>query len=421
MIDLVLDACRLAGIEDVTAVISPSQPAVQVHLEGRCSLVHQHEQLGSGHALAQVPAEKLRGSEAVLVLNGDSPLIRVETIRRVIEAHSRSRGPATLTAVDDGSRPDGRIVRKPDGSLDRIVEYKDASDEERSITEINVGLYCFNGPELAGALSKLTPDNAAGELYLTDLFRHLGPAQVVRMDDAQEALGVNDRVQLARAEAALRRRLLERLMLSGVTVVDPDSTFVDVGVEVGQDTVLEPFTVLRGQTRIGRDCRIGPFVEIRDAQVGDGSDCGPFSKLRPGTTVGEGVHIGSFAELVRTSVGRGSKVPHMSYLGDATVGEGVNIGAGTITANFDGRQKNPTVIEDGAFIGVDTMLRAPVRVGKGARTGAGAVVTRDVPPGRTAVGIPARVLRPRDGGGEEEESSPLTQALPREGGGKMEE
>jgi bifunctional UDP-N-acetylglucosamine pyrophosphorylase / glucosamine-1-phosphate N-acetyltransferase len=185
--------------------------------------------------------------------------------------------------------------------------------------------------------------------------------------------------------------------------VDPSSTFVDVGVEVGEDTVLEPFTVLRGRTRIGRDCRVGPFVEIRDSSLGDGSDCGPFSKLRPGTEVAEGVHVGSFAELVRSRVGRGSKVPHVSYLGDATVGEGVNIGAGTITANYDGRAKNPTVIEDGAFIGVDTMLRAPVRVGKGARTGAGAVVTSDVPAGRTAVGVPARVLEQRESGAESEE------------------
>jgi bifunctional UDP-N-acetylglucosamine pyrophosphorylase/glucosamine-1-phosphate N-acetyltransferase len=430
MIDLVLDACRLAGIEDVTAVISPAQPAVRAHLEGRCALVHQEEPLGSGHALAQVPAEKLGGTRAVLVLNGDAPLVRAESVGRVVEAHLRSGGPATLTSVDDASRPDGRIVRQPDGSLERIVEYKDASEEERGITEINVGLYCFNGPELVGALSKLRPDNAAGELYLTDLFRHLRPAQVVRLEDPEEALGINDRVQLARAEAALRRRLLVRLMLSGVTVVDPDSTFVDVEVEVGQDTVLEPFTVLRGRTRIGRDCRIGPFVEIRDADVGDGSDCGPFSKLRPGTTIAEEVHIGSFAEVVRSRIGRGSKVPHVSYLGDATVGEGVNIGAGSITANFDGRQKNPTVIEDGAFIGVDTMLRAPVRVGRGARTGAGAVVTRDVPPGKTAVGMPARILepkeepsplsptRPRERGGRKEESSPLSPTRPREGGGK---
>jgi bifunctional UDP-N-acetylglucosamine pyrophosphorylase / glucosamine-1-phosphate N-acetyltransferase len=403
MIDLVLDACRAAGIEDLTAVISPAQPEVEAHLEGRCQVVRQRERRGTGHALAQVPEAKLRASEAVLVLNGDSPLIRPQTIAAVAEAHAAGGCPATLATVEDGSRPDGRIVRMPDGSLDRIVEHKDASDEEKRISEINVGLYCFNGPALAGSLSRLTPDNAAGELYLTDLFRHLRPARVVLMEDPEESLGINDRVQLARAEAALRRRLLEGLMLSGVTVVDPSSTFVDVGVEVGEDTVLEPFTVLRGRTRIGRDCRVGPFVEIRDSSLGDGSDCGPFSKLRPGTEVAEGVHVGSFAELVRSRVGRGSKVPHVSYLGDATVGEGVNIGAGTITANYDGRAKNPTVIEDGAFIGVDTMLRAPVRVGKGARTGAGAVVTSDVPAGRTAVGVPARVLEQRESGAESEE------------------
>ena len=224
------------------------------------------------------------------------------------------------------------------------------------------------------------------------------------MDDPKEALGINDRVQLARAEAALRRRLLERLMLSGVTVVDPDSTFVDVDVEVGQDTVLEPFTVLRGRTRIGSDCRIGPFVEIRDAEVGDGSDCGPFSRLRPGTSVGEDVHIGSFAELVRSRVGRGSKVPHVSYLGDTTVGEGVNIGAGTITANFDGVEKHRTTIGDGAFIGSDTMLVAPVRVGRGSGTGAGSVVTKDVPDGMMALGAPAR-NRARRRAGEAKEPS----------------
>jgi bifunctional UDP-N-acetylglucosamine pyrophosphorylase/glucosamine-1-phosphate N-acetyltransferase len=403
MIDLVLDACRAAGIEDLTAVISPAQPEVEAHLEGRCQVVHQREQRGTGHALAQVPEAKLRASEAVLVLNGDSPLIRPQTIAALAEAHAAGGCPATLAAVEDGSRRDGRIVRLADGSLDRIVEHKDASDEEKRISEINVGLYCFNGPALAGSLSRLTPDNAAGELYLTDLFRHLRPARVVRMGDPEESLGINDRVQLARAEAALRRRLLEGLMLSGVTVVDPSSTFVDVGVEVGEDTVLEPFTVLRGRTRIGRDCRVGPFVEIRDSSLGDGSDCGPFSKFRPGTEVAEGVHVGSFAELVRSRVGRGSKVPHVSYLGDATVGEGVNIGAGTITANYDGQAKYPTVIEDGAFIGVDTMLRAPVRVGKGARTGAGAVVTSDVPAGRTAVGVPARVLEQRERGAESEE------------------
>src|SRR5262249_39324851 len=262
---------------------------------------------------------------------------------------------------------------------------------------------------LLEALRRLQPHNRAGELYLTDVFRHLRPAQVLQIADPSEAIGVNDRVELARAERALRQRLLEELMRSGVTVVDPAPTFVDVGVRIGRDTVLEPFTILRGKTAVGEDCQIGPFTEINDSTIGDGvrvehswldgaelaagSDCGPFARLRPGTRVAEGVHIGSFAELVRSSVGRGSRVPHVSYLGDATVGAEVNIGAGTITANYDGVGKNPTVIEDGAFVGVDTMLRAPVRVGRGARTGAGSVVTRDVPPGATAVGIPARAIR----------------------------
>ena len=408
MIDLLIDACGAAGVEDVIAVISPRHEAVAEHVAGRCDVVFQAEQRGTGHAVAQVPARRLAGRD-VLVLNGDLPLVRHETIVRLRDAHRGSGVPATLASVLDPSRRDARILRGPDGAFERIVEFRDAGDDIRALGEINVGLYCFNGEGLLEALGLLRPDNQAGELYLTDVFRHLRPTQVLRIDDPSEAVGVNDRLELARAERALRDRVLEDLMRTGVTVVDPASTFVDVGVRVGCDTVLEPFTLLRGRTVIGEDCRVGPFVEIKDSvlgngvrvvqswldgvEIGDGSDCGPFSKLRPGTRVAEAVHIGSFAELVRSRVGRGSKVPHVSYLGDTTVGEDVNIGAGTITANYDGVGKNPTVIEDGAFIGVDTMLRAPVRVGRGARTGAGAVVTRDVPAGTTAVGMPARMLK----------------------------
>ena len=408
MIDLLLDACAAAGVEDVIAVISPRHEAVASHVAGRCDVVFQREQLGTGHAVAQVPAARLAGRD-VLVLNGDLPLVRHETIARLRDAHREAGGPATLASVLDPSRRDARVLRGSDGWFERIVEFRDATDDIRALGEINVGLYCFNGEGLLEALGKLEPNNQAGELYLTDVFRHLRPTHVLRIDDPSEAVGVNDRLELARAERALRERVLEDLMRSGVTVVDPASTFVDVGVRVGCDTVLEPFTMLRGRTVVGQDCRVGPFVEINDSVLGDrvrvvqswldgaelgmGSDCGPFAKLRPGTRVAEAVHIGSFAELVRSRVGRGSKVPHVSYLGDTTVGEGVNVGAGTITANYDGVGKNPTVIEDGAFIGVDTMLRAPVRVGRGARTGAGAVVTRDVPADATAVGMPARMLK----------------------------
>jgi bifunctional UDP-N-acetylglucosamine pyrophosphorylase / glucosamine-1-phosphate N-acetyltransferase len=216
---------------------------------------------------------------------------------------------------------------------------------------------------------------------------------IVRLADPNEAMGIKDRVRLAAATSVMRKRILDQLMLAGVTIVDPASTFIEAGVTIGEDTVIEPFTVIKGATVIGHECHIGPHVHIEDAKIGDRSDCGPFAKLRPGTEVGDDVHIGSFVELVRTKVGSHSRVPHVSYLGDTDLGQDANIGAGTITANFDGTNKNRTEIGDEAFIGVDTMLVAPVRVGRGARTGAGSVVTKDVPDGATAVGVPARVIR----------------------------
>ncbi len=439
MIELLVDSCRAAGVEEVVAVVSPRHEAVAAHLAGRCDVAFQREQLGTGHAVLQVPAGRFAEHD-VLVLNGDLPLVRAETIAGLRDSHQASGTAATLASVMDPSRRDARVLRGPDGAFERIVEFQDATEDIRALGEINVGLYCFNGERLLEALGHLRPDNQAGELYLTDVFPHLLPTQIFRIEDANEAIGVNDRVELARAERALRERVLNGLMRSGVTVIDPASTYVEVGVQVGCDTVLEPFTVLRGRTQIGEGCQVGPFADIKDSLVGDGahvqgswldgaelgagSDCGPYAKLRPGTHVAEAVHIGSFAELVRSRVGRGSRVPHVSYLGDATVGENVNIGAGTITANYDGVGKNPTVIEDDAFIGVDTMLRAPVRVGRGARTGAGAVVTRDVPPGTTAVGMPARMLKrrsspPSASTGEGRPPSPSPPAGEGRGGGEQ--
>jgi bifunctional UDP-N-acetylglucosamine pyrophosphorylase/glucosamine-1-phosphate N-acetyltransferase len=393
MIDWVIDAVTEAGATNLKVIANPHHAEVAAHLDGRVDLIYQRDPRGTAHALQQVPAGDLAEGD-VLVVNGDSPLLTAETMRRVVDAHRQSGAPATLASVDDPRRDDGRVLRAADGSLDRIVERKDTTDEiRRNHHEINVGIYCFDGSRLLAALEQVGDHNKAGEYYLTDVFPHLRPVTVVRLTDPDEALGVKDRVRLAMATGVLRRRILEKHMLAGVTIADPASTFIDAGVQIGQDTVIEPFTVLKGATTIGEDCRIGPHVHIEDASIGDRSDCGPFVMLRPGTDISEEVHIGSFAELVRTKVGRGTRVPHVSYLGDAVLGADANIGAGTITANFDGTNKNRTEIGDEAFVGVDTMLVAPVRLGRGSRTGAGSVVTKDVPDGATAVGVPARVVR----------------------------
>ena len=390
MIDWVIDAVSDAGATEIKVVANPHHAEVAAHLDGRAEVVYQRDPRGTAHALQQV--EDLKGE--VLVVNGDAPLLTADTVRRIVESHRDAGGPATLASVEDPRRDDGRILRSPDGAFGRIVERKDATDEIREqFHEVNVGIYCFDGRRLTEALAQVSDDNKAGELYLTDVFLHLKPVTVVRLADPDEAMGVKDRVRLATAARIMQRRILQRLMIEGVTIVDPDSTFIDATVSVGQDTVVEPFCVIKGSTVIGQECRIGPHVHIEDAQIGDRSDCGPFAKLRPGTEIAQDVHIGSFAELVRTRVGRASRVPHVSYLGDTDLGEDANIGAGTITANFDGKNKNRTEIGDGAFVGVDTMLVAPVKLGKGARTGAGSVVTKDVPDGATAVGVPARVVR----------------------------
>jgi len=394
MLDYVLDAVTEAGAKDIKVIVSPHHAEVAAHLDERgIAPTFQREPKGTAQALQQVPENELKGKD-VLVVNGDSPLLTATTILQVVHAHREKGAPATLASVEDPNRDDGRIIRTAAGALGRIVERKDATPEiKAAVHEFNVGLYCFDGTELIKALKEIKDDNNAGEYYLTDVFLHLNPVTVVKLVDPHEAMGVKDRVRLAAATAIIQRRILDKLMLAGVTIVDPESTFVEATVTVGQDTVIEPFTVLKAHTTIGAGCRIGPHTHIEDARIGDRSDCGPFVKLRPGTEIADDVHIGSFVELVRTRVGRGSKVPHVSYLGDTDLGEDANIGAGTITANFDGTNKNRTRIGDGAFVGVDTMLVAPVKLGKGSRTGAGSVVTKDVPDGATAVGVPARVVR----------------------------
>ncbi len=396
-------AAKTLDPERTIVVTNPAQDGVQAAVNGEGQTVPQREQLGTGHALAQVSAAH-RSVGPVVVLYGDVPLLRGETLKRLVEEHRKAQATVTLlTATLPDPHGYGRIVRGKSGLFKAIVEEKDATPLQREITEVNSGVYCFSGRELWPALLKLENKNRSGEYYLTDVVGLVkGKVHTVMASDASEIVGINDRRQLADAEGAMRRRILDRLMLDGVTVTDPATTFVDAEVEIGQDTVIHPFTTITGLSRIGEDCVIGPMSQVRDSVVGDGSriershlehakvgskvTVGPFSRLRPGTELEEGVRVGTHTEIKNSRIGPGSAVPHFSYLGDAQVGANVNIGAGSITANWDGFDKNPTEIGDRAYISCDTIFVAPVRVGSDATTAADTVVTGDVPPGSLAVG-----------------------------------
>ncbi|MDQ7842458.1 MAG: bifunctional UDP-N-acetylglucosamine diphosphorylase/glucosamine-1-phosphate N-acetyltransferase GlmU [Armatimonadota bacterium] len=409
----VLDALEGAGLSRPVVVIGHGADSVRTVVGTRGECVEQREPLGTGHAVMQAVPLLDAGDGPILILYGDTPLLRSATITALLERHRSSGAAATiLTAHLADPAGYGRVLRAPDGSVARIVEEADASAGDAGVREINAGSYVFEPEALREALTHLRPDNAQGEYYLTDTVAWLlGAGRKVSAlpAPAEEAMGVNSRRDLAAAEAVMRRRVLDRLMDEGVTIVDPATTYVHVGVVVGPDTVIHPQTYLEGKTTIGRACVIGPQARLQDSRVGDrvvieastvvgseigeGSRVGPYSRLRPGSRIGRFVEIGNYAEIKNSTIGDYTKVHHMSYIGDATLGARVNIGAGTVTCNYDGRRKHQTVIEDEAFIGSDSMLIAPVRVGRGAVTGAGSVVNRDVPPGGVAVGVPARVIR----------------------------
>jgi len=400
----IVEAARAATGQTPVVVLGPDQPAVHAAVEGIARVVIQAEARGTGDALRSLPPE-LRGEGPVVVLYGDLPLIRPETILGLMRAQeATAAGCVLLTVLDGGTHGLGRVVRGGDGRIERIVEERDLTGLGSAIPdECNAGVYVFSGRHLWPALERLSADNAQGEYYLTDVVAILAPGvDAVPVGDPAEAMGVNDRVQLAGAEAALRRRLLETLMLEGVTVEDPATTYVDAAVRVGADTVLRPMTVLRGTTVIGRDCEIGPMAQIRDArigdrvrigasvideaEIGDGVEIGHFNRVRPGSTLESGVSLGTHAEVKNSRVGAGSRVNHFSCVLDSDVGAGVNIGAGTVTCNYDGHGKHRTSIDDGAFVGTNSSLVAPVRIGRGAYVAAGSTVTRDIPAGALAVG-----------------------------------
>ncbi len=405
----VLAAARAAGCERILIVHGHGGEAVRAAFAGESDLVwvEQHEQRGTGHALAQAAeaVAALGGDPLVLVLSGDVPLVRAETLEQLADAAEAGWG---ALAVAELAEPGGlgRVIADGAGRLERIVEARDATPEQLAIGRVNAGLYALPAPEIFVRLGRLTPDNAQGELYLTDAVaaaaRDGRPVALLPLADPDEALGVNDRLELARVHRLLRDRQVRRLAQAGVTCLDPASTWIEPEVEVEPDGLLEAGVHLLGSTRLAagvtvrtgawlRNCRVGagaviePYSVLDGAEVGAGCRVGPFARLRPGAVLGEGARVGNFVEIKNATLGSGAKAGHLAYLGDATVGAEANIGAGVVTCNFDGVDKHRTTIGERAFVGSDTMLVAPVTVGARATTGAGSVITRDVPDGALAV------------------------------------
>ena len=410
-----VDALHAAS---TVVVVGHGADRVRAALASRPSLEFavQSPQLGTGHALLQAESALAGKSGTVLLLYADVPLLQPSTLTRLVEHHRTHKAAATVLTME---LPEpygyGRIVRDKKGLISRIVEERDASGEQRKIREVNSGLYCFNIQPLFGALQQLAADNAQGEYYLTDLVamyrqRKLR-VETLMMDTPGELRGVNSRLDLAELGGLLRARKNRDVMFAGATLEDPASTFIDMDVTIGPDTVIGPGVVLQGTTLVGDGCRISAGCRITnstigarvvmldhsiviDSAVGADARIGPFAHLRPQSEVGEGAHIGNFVELKKTSMGKGAKANHLAYLGDATIGAGSNIGAGTITCNYDGVNKHQTIIEDGAFIGSDSQLVAPVRVGAGAYVGAGSTITKDVPADALAVSRTPQQNRP---------------------------
>jgi bifunctional UDP-N-acetylglucosamine pyrophosphorylase/glucosamine-1-phosphate N-acetyltransferase len=409
MVAHVLEAARALRPRRIVTVVGHQADGVRAALADLSdAFVLQKEQRGTGHAVLQASREVGGGRDAVLlILNGDLPAIESATLRGIVSRHRRSGAALTVvtTRVTDPSGY-GRIVRGEDGGIGAIVEDRDASREQRAIREINCGIYCGNPAKLLAALRRLRPDNAQGEYYLTDAVRALlsrgEKVSALALDLPEELLGVNTRAELARANRAVHARKAAELQEAGVTLLDPARTWVDPRARIGRDTILHPDVTIEGASVLGEDCVVrqgsrlssvvlGRGVEVRDhsvlveSRVGDGATVGPFAHLRPGTVLEAGVRVGNFVEVKESRLGRGTKANHLSYLGDAEIGEGCNIGAGTITCNYDGERKHRTVLKDGAFIGSDTQLVAPVEVGAGAYVGSGTTVTKKVPAGALAL------------------------------------
>ena len=410
----VLEALKGAATEKPVVIVGHGAEEVKRYLDDSAECVVQEPQLGTGHAAMQAESLLTGKTDYVIVTYADMPLLRGETFQRLLETQRLNSGPLSLlTVIADDPRGFGRIVRKVDGTVQAIVEEYVATPEQQKIRELNVGAYCFKADWLWEALRRIEKNPKKGEYYLTDIVeiavRDNLPVQAVVHDDFIETIGINTRVHLSEAEAAMRMRINREHMLNGVSMMDPASTYIETDVKIGRDTTILPNTYIHGNTEIGEGNVIGPNTIIRDSRIGnrckvlasimeaaaieDDVDIGPFARLRKGAHLKSHVHMGNFGEVKDSMLGEGVKMGHFSYIGNATIGANTNIGAGTITVNFDGEKKNPTEIGEDVFIGSDTMLIAPLKLGDGARTGAGAVVTKNVPEDTLVVGMPARAIR----------------------------
>ncbi|QVL51705.1 MAG: bifunctional UDP-N-acetylglucosamine diphosphorylase/glucosamine-1-phosphate N-acetyltransferase GlmU [Cyanobium sp. M30B3] len=412
LVERVLASCEHLSPERRLLIVGHQAERVEHSLAHQPGLefVLQHPQNGTGHAVQQLlqPLEDFSGD--LLVLNGDVPLLRPDTLEQLLEQHRSSGAAVTLlTARLDDPTGYGRVFATDRGLVERIVEHRDCSGAQRSNTLINAGIYCFSWPKLAAVLPQLSADNDQGELYLTDTVAMLSPAMHLEVADADEINGINDRLQLAQCEAVLQQRLREHWMREGVTFTDPASCTLSDGTRFGRDVVVEPQCHFRGAVTIGEGCRIGPGCLIEQAQIGErvaivqsvvreaavAADCaiGPYAHLRPGAELGEGCRVGNFVEVKKSSLAPGCKVNHLSYIGDAELGANVNVGAGTITANYDGVNKHRTVIGAGSKTGANSVLVAPITIGENVTVGAGSTLTKDVPSGALALGRARQLVR----------------------------
>ena len=412
LVERVLGSCDQLSPERRLLIVGHQAERVEHSLAQHSGLefVLQQPQNGTGHAVQQLLAPLQGFNGDLLVLNGDVPLLRPETLQQLLDQHRSSGAAVTLlTARLDDPTGYGRVFATDQGRVERIVEHRDCSGAQRTNNLINAGIYCFNWPQLAAVLPQLTSDNDQGELYLTDTVAMLSPAMHLEVADADEINGINDRLQLAQCEAVLQQRLREHWMREGVSFIDPGSCTLSEGTRLGRDVVVEPQCHFRGNTVVGEGCRIGPGclldsatigdrVEIvhsvvREATVASGCAIGPFAQLRPGTVLESDCRVGNFVEIKNSNIGTGSKVNHLSYIGDADLGTGVNVGAGTITANYDGVRKHRTVIGSGSKTGANSVLVAPITLGEGVTVGAGSTLTKDVPSGSLALGRARQLVR----------------------------